>query len=373
MNNAAMESLKEIVFIFSSTHHMLLAERLLREGGYEPRLIPAPRQSGELCTTAIAVSAYVGEEALDLLTKRGVQVKSTLPYRGAGMTTSLPRYLKTGMLAESIADPKKDLKAVHNAKTLRRKDVIALLKSENGHETICAAAEYVSAIWSEKEAVPAVVLVLSLDQSPSEGLPAEDEARRSHMTDMLRKTSETMRSLGLVYLILRLEGSGEFPLAAEDLRESLGSDILGIIYADELPAKADHLVRYGGVSQILLRRNLSSNIGVSELADEILFLRDNRPNPVGSGNLLPLLSRDATIHGDENRYRLLLGVLRLVLLDAFLPVPEVLWKKGVLCGGNMVILEDTAKGLDDALKELEKKLTSIGWKIKRAGPSGSRQ
>lgn len=42
------------------------------------RLVPAPPQAGELCTTAIAVPADVGRKVEDLLEMRGVFLKAVL-------------------------------------------------------------------------------------------------------------------------------------------------------------------------------------------------------------------------------------------------------------------------------------------------------
>lgn len=64
--------------MFPSTHHMLRAEALLNGEGFPVRLVPAPPQAGELCTTAIAVPADEGRKAADLLEVQGVLLKAAL-------------------------------------------------------------------------------------------------------------------------------------------------------------------------------------------------------------------------------------------------------------------------------------------------------
>ncbi|NPV58401.1 MAG: DUF3343 domain-containing protein [Actinobacteria bacterium] len=72
----------EEVLVFPSTHYMLRAEGLLKRGGYLFRLVPAPPQAGERCTTAIAVSARDREEIVRRLEEERVLVTAVLPHEG---------------------------------------------------------------------------------------------------------------------------------------------------------------------------------------------------------------------------------------------------------------------------------------------------
>lgn len=181
-----------------------------------------------------------------------------------------------------------------------------------------------------------------------------------------------MASHGLVYLVLSLGERDEPPWSAGEFREALGDEVVTVVHADRLPSRAGELVREYGVRQVLLGREDLFRMSPTELADEVLFLRDNRPGPVGSGNLVPLLSRGMDL-GDEERERLrkVLAVLRLVLGEASLPLPEVLWRKGDLCGGNFLVLESGgAKGIEKALAEAEDALAALGWSVRKARGTG---
>jgi hypothetical protein len=70
---------------------------------------------------------------------------------------------------------------------------------------------------------------------------------------------------------------------------------------------------------------------------------------------------------EEERERLCLAVavLRLVLGEAFLPLPRALWKNGVLCGGNFLVLEGATGGLEESVREAERVLSPRGWTLKR--------
>lgn len=185
--------------------------------------------------------------------------------------------------------------------------------------------------------------------------------------ERLRALAGEMSSLGLVYLILGLGAGGEPPWSAEEFREALGGEVVTVVHATRLPRRSGELVRDYGVRQVLLRREGLCLVSPRELADEVLFLRDNRPGPVGSGNLVPLLSRGLSAGEQEGRaIRRVLAVLRLVLMEAFLPVPEALWRRGELCGGNLLVLEGAAERLRELLREAEDIISARGWSARKA-------
>lgn len=334
---------------------MLRAEALLKEAGFRLRLVPAPPQAGELCTTAIAVPASEGVAAVDLLKERTVLLKGILTPEEAvvGAPHSLHAEMVTGLAGHPGLD--EVVEKVAAGEGLGRREVLALLELEGGEETLCRVAEAMAAALSGREAVPAVVLDLS-----------GEKVGRS--IEPLRGLAKEMSSLGLVYLILSLEERGGLPWSAQEFREAVGGEVVTVIQAGRLPRRPEELVRDYGVRQILLRRDDLYRMTPVELADEVMFLRDNRPGPVGSGNLIPLFSGSLP-GGDEGvkRLRRTIAVLRLALEEAFFPVPESLWRQGELCGGNLLLLERTTGGLERALREAEDAVRAGGWSVRKAG------
>ncbi|SJZ80146.1 [FeFe] hydrogenase H-cluster radical SAM maturase HydE [Selenihalanaerobacter shriftii] len=58
---------EESVLICSSTHHMLQADRLLRQHNFKVELVPTPRGIGSACTTAIRFAKNLKEEIKDVI------------------------------------------------------------------------------------------------------------------------------------------------------------------------------------------------------------------------------------------------------------------------------------------------------------------
>ncbi|MBC7252805.1 MAG: DUF3343 domain-containing protein [Actinobacteria bacterium] len=369
-----MAGKSEAVLVFPSTHHMLRAEALLKEGGFRVRLVPAPPQAGELCTTAVAVPSQEGRKAASLLEARGVLLKAVLfpeeaaaaiqgrfPVEAAEELAALPGL---GGIVEKLT----------RQEALGRRDIVSLLGLEGEEGRLCRAAEALAGGLAGREAVPA--FVLDLRGGAAGGRKAGKRQGKGQARDLerLRALAAEMASLGLAYLILDLGGGEGVPWSAEEFQEALRGEVVAVVHADKLPGHAGELVRGYGVRQVLLGRGGLRRAGPQELTDEILFLRDNRPGPVGSGNLVPLLSRGLEVGEEEGRaVRRVLAVLRLVLGEAFLPVPEALWRRGELCGGNLVILEGVTERLRQALREAEDILSTKGWSVKRvkSGRGGS--
>jgi hypothetical protein len=362
----------EAVFVFPSTHHMLRAEAVLKEKGFNPRLVPAPQLAGELCTTAIALPANIAEEAVGLLKKGGVLVKTVLSLEEPATVTrpSPPPWAAYHSLLDAL--PSGVREALSGKRNLERGDLVLLLEPGMAVEHLCRSAEALAGSLTGREAVPAVLL----EVSSCPGSAARDRSHHAlgRVTDpaSLSRLASEMKALGLVYLVLMLGEPGRFPWGPEEHAEALGPDLVTVVYSRRLPENAAGLVREYGVRQVLLRRKELFLMSLDELADEILFLRDNRPGPLGSGNLLPLESRSLGNEEDEKTFLRVLAVLRLALSGTFLPVPEPLWEKGILCGGNMVLLELGDKTLSEALEKAEKAIARAGWSLRRTvTPPGS--
>ena len=62
------------VFLFSSIHHVMRAEKLLKGRGIKVDLIPVPREISSDCGVAIELSAESKEDAFHLLEENRVSV-----------------------------------------------------------------------------------------------------------------------------------------------------------------------------------------------------------------------------------------------------------------------------------------------------------
>ena len=62
----------QCLFVFSSVHQVMKAEKILKAGGYRVDLIPMPREISSDCGVAVELSVELHEEALVLLRERGL-------------------------------------------------------------------------------------------------------------------------------------------------------------------------------------------------------------------------------------------------------------------------------------------------------------
>jgi hypothetical protein len=180
---------------------------------------------------------------------------------------------------------------------------------------------------------------------------------------------EEMYRLGFVYILLDMGVSGGVPWPLRELKKALGERTIAVIVAASLPGEAGGMVRDYGIRQFLLRRDDIFDLGARALADEIVFLRDNRPGPIASGNLVPLLDPDKAVIGEAGMRRIksVLAVCRLVLGDVFLPAPPSLWRAGSPAGANLWVLDTTGRTLGEAAAEAEIRLREAGLAFARAG------
>ncbi len=63
------------VFLFESVHRVLNAEKILKENGIVPDLIPVPREVHSDCGVALELGEERGEKALQLLAVSGITPK----------------------------------------------------------------------------------------------------------------------------------------------------------------------------------------------------------------------------------------------------------------------------------------------------------
>jgi hypothetical protein len=122
-----------------------------------------------------------------------------------------------------------------------------------------------------------------------------------------------------------------------------------------------------GIRQVLLHGSDIFDLDVRELAEEIVFLRDNRPGPIASGNLVPLLDPDKAVIGEAGirRIKSVLAVCRLVLGDVYLPAHPSLWRSGRPAGANLWVLDTAGRPLAEAIAEAERQSREMGLAFTR--------
>ena len=360
----------EEVLVFPSTYHMLRSEELLRRGGFALRLVPAPPQAGELCTTAIAVSSRDREKIVSYLDGEKILIKAVLPYER--------RLERSLALAIGKASRERDLPpslgailgALCEGRQLAVAEITELLALAEGEEA-GAVVEAAEAATRARFGGKAAALVGA--RLGAGGAGACD-------TRGIEAVVEEMGRQGFVHLLLDLGDVEDVPWTEAELRGALGEGVIALMSAASLTARAGELVKGGVIRQFLVPGGNIFSLGAEELAQEMVFLRDNRPGPIGSGNLVPLLDRDMGAEAPERlrRVRAVLAVCRLVLGDAFLPAAPMLWRAGGLAGADMLVLEVTERPLAEAAAEAESRLEGMGLSFKRvtrkdgrgAGPPG---
>lgn len=355
----------EEVLVFPSTYHMLRSEELLKRRGFRIRLVPAPPRAGELCTTAIAVSSGDRDEIVRCLEEEKILIKAVVPHEDR-LERSLASAL-AGVARERVKPGPlgRMMEAIRAGKRLEAAGIEELLAMAEGEEApaVVAAAEAVARAYFGGRVVAAAALRLGTGSAASGARPGLEE---------VAAVVEEMRGLGFVHLLLDLGDMEDIPWQPGELKDVLGDEVVVVMTASSLPRQAGGMVREGLVRQFLLRRRDVFTLDAAGLAEEIVFLRDNRPGPVGSGNLVPLPGPDPGEgrEGGLRRLRAVIAACRLTLGDAFLPAPPSLWRTGGLAGANLLVLDASAKPLAETAREAEEKLREGGMRLVRAGRKG---
>ena len=71
--------MREFVFTFDTTHMALWAEEVVGEAGMPCEVVPAPANSGALCTLALAVPGRLAARAEEALRSAGVVFRDPAP------------------------------------------------------------------------------------------------------------------------------------------------------------------------------------------------------------------------------------------------------------------------------------------------------
>lgn len=365
----------EEVLVFPSTYYMLRSEELLKRKGFSLRLVPAPPQAGELCVTAIAVSSAEREEIVRYLKRENILIKAVLPHVSrleVPLAGALRVFAKERALSASLA---KSLEAIGAGEHLGAADIAELLAMAEGEQGVAMtdAAEAVALAYFGNR-VTAMVGVKVAGRGPAGTAPRSSSGTGDSTPGVLdlrgiEAVVEEMSRLGFFYILLDIGELGRVPWPPQELKRALGERTIAVIAAASLPEEAGVMVRDHGVRQFLLHGSDILDLDARGLADEIIFLRDNLPGPVGSGNLVPLLSPDLSATDDAGIHHVesVLAVCRLVLGDVFLPAPPSLWRAGNPAGANLWVLDTTGRPLGEAAAEAEMRLRETGLAFARVG------
>ncbi len=304
----------EAVLIFSSTHHMLLAEQVLLDGGLDIDLVPAPKGAGELCTTAIRYYAAHDEKVRDLLAERHVEVKLILPYHRS-------RSLKP------VQDPRR---------------IAGMLGARNAEaRAIMAEAERITdRVFGSRVSIMAIV--------------GQDGSGIREAGDLA------------IPLLLIAPGTDEpdWPLLSSMLT---GARFITTALVRRLNSEKIDNYRSCGVHYFLKPDSELKSLSDTELAEELIFLRDNHSGLVGTGYMIPLLAEETMdMQEEQDRVAIFAAVARLVMPDAYIPAP-VLTQAGNVSGYcNLCIVDGRVLGLAHAVRGLGEVLAERGKHLPQA-------
>ncbi len=342
----------EQALVFPATHHMLKGEFLLKRAGFRLRLVPAPPEAGQVCSTAIALKEEDLSEARSLLEREGVELSGVFSYLNwweGRIRGALFDLLETARPHPGLAEV---LFKLAEGRRLDRNDIAALLSAKQGSwEVLSEAARRVTRCLRDNRVTPLVAVVMErITEERLESLILE------------------MRDQKMVYLLLILDGGSFLPHFPHDLGKSLGEEMVTIASVRDFKGDIGNLFETYHLRQLLIRRSAPLEMNEEDLMDEIIFLRDNPAGPLASGNLLPLCD-DELWHSEEmtkSRLRTLVSVLRLVLVEAYIPVPSLLWREGLPAGADMPVLEVRNESLADVAREAEEILGRQGFEFARS-------
>ncbi len=300
----------ESVLIFSSAHHMLRAEQTLLDAGLDIELVAAPKAAGELCTTAICFHADLEKQVRESLAQRRIEVKDILAYQRP--------------------------QAARRALTLE--EIVGALEARGAGRlaTLVEAGKATERSFGMRANLMAIV--------GPDGAGIEEALE-----------------LGIPLVLVDL--AHEEPQLAR-LRSRLGDErCIATAITQRLNARLIDDLGSCGVRYFLTPGTDPAGLSAIELADELVFLRDNRTGIVGTGSLVPLL--EPASGKDTGRQRLLriMAVARLVMPDAYIPAPAWLWPDGIPGACNLMLVEAAGGELKTSVRELQAMLKSTGRRL----------
>lgn len=303
-----MSNTSEAVLIFSSAHYMLRAEQALLDGGLNIELVAAPQAAGELCTTAICFHADLEERVRAILAERRVEFKDLMPY---------PRP-----------------KAVHRAPSME--EITAMLEARGAASlaTLVEAGKVTERAFGMRVSLMAIV--------GPEGAGCEE-------------------ALGLGIPLVLIDLTQNRPDLASLKACVEGDRCIGTALAPRLDASLIEDLRSCGVRYCIATGPDPADLSAGELAEELIFLRDNRLGIVGTGSLIPLIDHPAG--ADRGRTIRLLAAARLVMPDAYIPAPAWLWHDGIPGACNLMLVDAAGGELMSSVDKLRKMLKRSGRRL----------
>ncbi len=305
-----IEGNHESVLIFSSAHFMLRAEQSLLDAGLDIQLVAAPRTAGELCTTAICFRTDLEGRVRELLAARRIEVKDVMPYQ--------------------------------RPQAVRRSPTLAEI---SGMLEACGSASLATLVEAGKVTERSFGMRVNLM-----AVVGPDGAG-----------CEEALALGIPLVLVDL--THELPDFAA-LADCVGGDrCIATALAPGLDASLIAELHSCGVQHSLATGANPSGLSPAELAEELVFLRDNRLGIIGTGSLVPLLDAPSVAATDRAAIVRLLAAARLVMPDAYIPAPAWLWQGGIPGACNLMIVDASRGELRASVDQLAKMLKRAGRRL----------
>lgn len=124
------ERIKHFLIMAGSTNHMLRGDKLLKDGGIETSLVPAPSEYGSVCAIAIKVKAEDCDWAKDILRENNILLSGIYPDIPKKLTGLLDKISKSTLSEAFLSIMKK----VEAGEELTYEDIVSLLKTERQAE-----------------------------------------------------------------------------------------------------------------------------------------------------------------------------------------------------------------------------------------------
>ncbi len=300
----------ESVLIFSSAHHMLRAEQTLLDAGLDIELVAAPRAAGELCTTAVCFPSALEREVRALLAERHVEVKDIMSYQRP--------------------------QAARRAPT--RQEIIDMLEARG----VAGLPIRVEAGKATERAFGIRVSLMAVVGPDGAGI------------------GEAL-ALGIPLLLVDLTGD---PPDRARLRAGLAvGPCIATALAPRLEAAGIEELRSCGIQYFLTPGRDPGELSAEELAEELMFQRDNRSGVIGTGSLIPLLDPAEARGAGRERLLGLLATARLVMPDAHIPAPAWLWTNGVPGSCNLMVVDAARGELRMSVEKLRDRLKKTGRRM----------
>lgn len=130
---------KFYLILAKNSAQMLLINRLLKDGGIETDLVPAPPESGTVCAIAVKIKDVNLEKSKNILFKNDIEIKGIYEDKKMKLQGLIDKKLRKAVSKEFLDI----LKKIENGDELTEKEIVYLISTENKKEIegIYAAAD----------------------------------------------------------------------------------------------------------------------------------------------------------------------------------------------------------------------------------------